>query len=87
MRWFGRKREVTSDPLSVGRVADKASFLAFLSALNADLRDHPEAWENPELTRFPEAMERWTHDWKKFEKSPNPWRHAASLLIAARIYE
>ena len=87
MGWFGRKREAASDAFDVKRVTDKQSFLEFLAALSTDLRDHPDKWENPELLLFLEAMEAWTRDCKKFEKSPNPWQHAASLLAAARVYE
>ena len=70
----------------VQNVSDRASFLAFMAAFNADLRENAAGWENSDLPRFLEAMLAWATD-SKFELSPNPWRHAASLLMAARIYE
>jgi len=84
MSWFGKGKAV--DPLDVDSIKDKTTFLAFMKALRAGLHDQPEGWENPELPAFLEAMEAWTTD-SRFDRSANPWRHAAELLRAARDYE
>jgi hypothetical protein len=89
MRWFKFGRQSSAqvpNPLDIKPVSDKQSFLRFVAALEADLSGNTDSWENPDLRRFLAAMMAWTKD-SKFEPSPNPWRHAASLLVAARGYE
>jgi hypothetical protein len=69
-------------------VHDSATFAQFVSNLRLTL-DNPDLagdWENPELSRFLEAMSAWTIAWPNPADS-NPWRHAADLLAAAAIYE
>jgi len=69
-------------------VHDPATFALFVSNLRRSLDnfDLADDWENPELSRFLEAMSAWAVDWPKPAHS-NPWRHAADLLAAAAIYE
>lgn len=74
--------------MTTDEVRDPATFAQFVSNLRLGL-DNPDLaseWENPELSRFLEAMSAWAIDWPKPADS-NPWRHAANLLAAAAIYE
>lgn len=84
LNWFSKKRPINH--LDTSRVKDRATFLLFMAALRQDLQDKPEGWENTELPRFLEAMSAWTKA-AQIERSPNPWRLAADLLMAASIYE
>ncbi len=70
----------------VQNVFDKDSFLKFMTAFTADLKENSAGWENADLPSFLDALTAWTVDWT-FESSLNPWRHAASMLAAAKIYE
>ena len=69
-------------------VHDRASFAAYVARLRAELDDpaRRDGWENPDLARFLEAMRAWATDWRG-PADPDPWRHAADLLAAARTYE
>ena len=86
-RWLTRQRPDPTNALDVRSVHDKASFLRFVAALRADFDAHPDEWENGGIPDYLFAIERWTEAWRKFEKSPNPWRHAAELLWVGRVYE
>jgi hypothetical protein len=87
MGWFGRGRSGEQNPLAIEAVYDKPSFLRFIAALRNDLHTNPDNWESETLDHYLEAMEAWTKDWKMFEPKPNPWRHAATILLAASRYE
>ena len=76
----------SQNALDVTQVRDRQSFLKFIAALEVDLSSNSATWENPDLPRFLRAMARWVDDTKR-QNHPNPWRHAAELLMAARIYE
>jgi len=69
-------------------VHDAASFAQFVSDLQRSLNDPEQtgAWENPDLPRFLDAMSAWAAAWPK-PAHRNPWRHAADVLSAAKIYE
>ena len=69
-------------------VHDRASFARYVDALRVELDDAQAAaeWENPDLPNFLEAMSAWATDWN-MPANANPWRHAADVLGAARVYE
>jgi hypothetical protein len=74
---------------AIERVNSKESFLAFVAALRADLALHrnEDSWENPDLERYLEAMQRWTEDsGDKVPMLPS-WQTFADMLYAAKIYE
>ena len=75
-------------------IASKGDLARFVDLLHQDLQMNPDAWENPTLDRFLEAMHAWLLDSEKLEQnsgaghpeSPS-WRTFAEILSAARIYE
>ena len=69
-------------------VHDKASFTRYVASLIAELDDPVESrqWENTDVRSLLEAMEAWASDTEQ-PADPNPWRHAAEVLKAARMYE
>lgn len=69
-------------------VHDKASFARYVAQLTADLDDPilSRKWVNTDLRSFLEEMEAWASDSSE-PANPNPWRHAADVIRAARIYE
>ena len=86
----------------VERVNSRSTFLAFVSALHADLlASHAEEsvplsspygpnardWENPSLDRYLEALQSWTEDMGERLPEPPSWRTFADILYAAKIYE
>ena len=75
-------------------VNSKTDFVQFVARLRADLTENPDAWENPTLDRFLEAMAAWvaaSDDYYRNLGSPVPdnvtWRFFAEALTAARSYE
>lgn len=75
-------------------VKTRADFVAFVQALEEDLQQDPESWENSDLPRFLGALARWTHDMDGYyihHKRPVPqgvsWGVFTDILMAARIYE
>lgn len=75
-------------------VNTKAEFVKFLERLQADLKQNPNAWENPSLDRYLGAMAAWVDDsggYYRNAKQTVPtdinWRFFAEVLTAARIYE
>ena len=74
----------------VEQVDSRESFLEFMTALRADLTaraNSSDTWENPDLERFLEAMQRWTDDMGDQLPAKPDWRAFADMLYAARIYE
>ena len=84
------------------RVNSKETFLAFVEQLRADWeasreteRNSPSSpygpnargWENPDLGRFLEAMQRWTEDMGDRVPSAPDWHTFARMLAAAKVYE
>jgi hypothetical protein len=74
-------------------IKSKAELAAFIAELESDLKNHPDGWENITLENFLEAMGAWAQDanlgtniptsWDR----PEAWSLAATLLLAASIYE
>jgi hypothetical protein len=66
----------------------------FVEALQQDLRDNPDDWENPGLERYLEALAAWIRDMPGYfgnqgiaqPKEPT-WSLVASMLHSAKIYE
>ncbi|MDQ3143302.1 MAG: hypothetical protein M3Q57_00280 [Pseudomonadota bacterium] len=69
-------------------VHDKASFAQYVAQLIVELDDPvlSRKWLNADLRSFFEEMEAWASDSIE-PANPNPWRHAADVIGAARIYE
>lgn len=66
----------------------------FLERLADDLRENSDAWENPTLDRFLDALARWTSSMENVYRNtgrPVPqepsWRTFGEMMLAARIYE
>ena len=72
-------------------VKDEATFLAFVSALAADRRKKPEAWENDSVETFLEAAVAWAEDTgmgaTQGLSEASPWKRAAVFLYCGKIYE
>lgn len=73
------------------QVKDKESFVEFLQALSEDLSSNKEGWENLELERYLEAMERFLRDSQdgsanRVDFTPS-WNLFAKIMIAASLYE
>jgi hypothetical protein len=72
-------------------VKDKKDFIVFLNQLQKDLLNNQQLWENPELTRYLNAMEAFLTD--STEKSLNKidftpsWSLFARIMVAASVYE
>ena len=76
------------------QVQSRGDFVAFVRELVRDHADHPEQWENGELTSFLEAMAAWVSDMDGYymnrgEVPPEQpaWRTFAEILMAASVYE
>ena len=73
------------------------AFVDFLALLHEEFLEHGSQWENDRLSRYLEAMHRWSNDVKEAyqntgqampENAPNvPWQLFADILLAARVYE
>ncbi len=72
----------------IASVHDKETFLLFLDALRSELRaaKGEDDWLNVRLDDYLEAMGGWISD-SRDPADANPWKHAARLLLIARIYE
>jgi len=73
------------------KAATKEDFLKFLQALIHDFINNKRKWENTELGRYLEAMERFLEDstdksLNKIDFTPS-WSLFANIMIAASIYE
>jgi hypothetical protein len=58
-----------------------------LQELRADLLREPEAWENPTLEGYLEAMEAWLTACKDRIPPEATWRVFVGALTAAKLYE
>jgi hypothetical protein len=87
----GTMTDITTD--SVDEIASRADFISFLQAMQSELDEHPEEWENRDLKSFLAAAAAWVEDMDGFflgrgEDTPSPdWRAVAHMLAAARHYE
>jgi hypothetical protein len=80
--------------VDTGRVHSREDLAQFVRALAKELRERPEAWQNPDLDSFLEAMSAWIEDMDGYyrnrgESVPSrpEWRTLAEILAAARVYE
>jgi hypothetical protein len=64
----------------------KGEFIAYLAALRRDLDLNKDAWENPTLERFLEAMQAWVADTRHLPSEVD-WCVFADILRGARGYE
>jgi hypothetical protein len=55
--------------------------------LLSQLKDDPEAWENPTLDRYLDGMAAWLEDSGKKDNRPASWDLIIEMLEAAKIYE
>ena len=55
--------------------------------LLADLKANPDAWENPTLERYLDAMSAWLEASGKKQNRPPSWELIVEMLEAAKIYE
>lgn len=72
-------------------VTDEKSFLDFLKALENDWHENTEEWENTTIPAFLESAVSWAEDMgdenEHFKKPKNPWKLAAQILYAGKLYE
>ena len=66
----------------------------FVLALRDDLLNNGDAWENPTLDRFLDALAAWIADMEGYFKNQNKvepdqpdWSLVGQMLFAASIYE
>jgi hypothetical protein len=84
-----------SDPHEmIDGIDSKADLARFIEALVADLRAHPDGWENNSLERYLEALGSWLEAsdaaYRNQGQSPPTtpsWKDVAVILMAATMYE
>lgn len=76
------------------RVRTREDFAQLLLDVLADLRKHPDGWENDTLEDFLEAWAAWVGSmpgWYMNRGEPMPdlpdWKVLANMVMAARVYE
>lgn len=55
--------------------------------LLTELEKNPDAWENPSLPRYLEAMAAWLEDYGNKHNPQPSWDFLIEMLEAAKIYE
>jgi hypothetical protein len=75
-------------------VRDRETLSKFLLAASRNFKEHPEGWENGDMSSFLEAMSGWIADCDEvFRRSGDPipsdesWATIAKVVAAARVYE
>jgi len=75
-------------------IKSREDFVAFVHALEGDLRDNPQSWENNTLERFLDALASWVEDMDGYyinQGKPVPqqpdWKTIGDILMAAKMYE
>lgn len=75
-------------------VETREDLVRFLARFADDFSSAPEQWENGTLSRFLEALARWSEDMDGYYRNIGQdvpakpfWRTFADMLMAARIYE
>lgn len=78
----------------INAIQTRADFVAFARALNNDLRNNPQSWNNKELEQYIEALASWAEDMDGYylnngEPAPEKpdWKMVANMLLAAKMYE
>jgi hypothetical protein len=76
------------------RVTSRQDLARFVYALREDLLDNDQAWENPTLDRFLEALAAWCNDMGGYfqnqgiaEPDQADWKLVGRMLFAASTYE
>ena len=79
---------------TVNSIELREDFISFIRLLKKDLKDNHDAWENPTLDRYLEALAACTEDMEGYylnTKQDLPkniiWKVFAEILIAAKMYE
>ncbi|MBR1149951.1 hypothetical protein [Bradyrhizobium sp. JYMT SZCCT0428] len=74
-------------------IRSRADFAEFVAELEADLKNHPNDWENLTLETFLDALGAWAGSARLGENfpvsldRPEAWSLAAMLLWTGRSYE
>lgn len=69
-------------------IRSREDFVAFVRALNADLYDNPETWENGSLERFLAALAACAENLNGKPAPQKPdWQTVGDMLMAAKEYE
>lgn len=78
----------------VQSVRTRDDFVTLVRALQAQLRNKPDEWENQDLPTFLEALASWVEDMEGYYRNsgqpvPDPptWKALGEMLLAARVYE
>lgn len=76
------------------RIKNREDFIAFVRALQSDLKHNPDSWTNKDLSSYLEALAAWTEDMdgyysnhKKPIPSNVPWGVLTDILVGAKHYE
>jgi hypothetical protein len=74
-------------------IQTREDFAQFAERLSANYRKRRGEWQNDRLDRFLDAIAAFSNDYESFERNTasdaaaNPWRLAATMLLAAKVYE
>jgi hypothetical protein len=75
-------------------IANRTDLVAFVRALESDLRENSAGWENVTLGAYLTALASWLEDSDGYYRNqgrPVPtspsWRDVADMLMAAKMYE
>jgi len=78
----------------IDSVRSREDLARFVSSLASDARTSLDAWENPTVERYLEALRAWITDMpgyfqNRHQETPTvpSWSLIAAMLYAARIYE
>lgn len=85
-------RQMAIEPDDVNSRQDLA---AFVTQMRVDLEEHPEEWENADLSRFLDALSRYLDALPGWCRNNAPqvdpeqasWRLFATALAGAAVYE
>lgn len=78
----------------INNIKTKEDFIKFLHYLREDYKNNPDEWENPDLSRYLEAIMSFTEAVEQAYKNNDikmeelsKWRIFADILYAGKIYE
>ena len=79
---------------AVQQIRSREDFVAFVRALECDLRTKPSEWENRDLPEYLEALAAWVEDMEGYYRnsgeampSQPTWKMLGEVFLAARVYE
>ena len=78
---------------TVDSIKSQTEFASFLRAMQTQLTEHPNEWENNDLASFLGAAAAWVEDMDGYFLNRNEavpsvdWRAVAHMLCAATSYE